>query len=192
MPKERNIKQESFDAILMWLDRDRETAALKYEELRRSLIKILGWHSCADAAGLADEVFNRVACKIEQLLGIYQGDPRLYFYAVANNLVKEQQKQSKLHVSIDDVDLPGPESFEDELNEDAKTRSLECFRQCLQQLSPENRALIVDYYRKEKQAKIDHRKDMAARLGIEVNALRVKMHRIRVALEECIERCIGD
>jgi DNA-directed RNA polymerase specialized sigma24 family protein len=192
MPKDRNIKQESFDAILMWLDRDRETAALKYEELRRSLIKILGWHSCVDAAGLADEVFNRVACKVEGLIGVYQGDPRLYFYAVANNLVKEQHKQNKVHVSIDDVDLPANESLEDDLNDEAKTRSLECFRECLQQLSPENRALVVDYYQKEKQAKIDHRKQIAARLGIELNALRVKMHRMRVGLEECIERCIGD
>src|ERR1041385_7241530 len=103
MPKEREIKDESFDAILSWLDPDREKAALKYEELRLSLLRILGWHSCADAAGLADEVFNRVACKIETLIGPYDGDPRLYFYAVANNLVKEHQRQGKLQVPLEEI-----------------------------------------------------------------------------------------
>ena len=61
---------------------------------------------------------------------------------------------------------------------------------CLQELSTQKRDLILAYYAKEKQAKIDHRAEMARRLGISVDALRVKAHRIRTTLEECIKRCV--
>jgi DNA-directed RNA polymerase specialized sigma24 family protein len=60
----------------------------------------------------------------------------------------------------------------------------------LQKLRGDKRELIVEYYAKNKQAKIDHRAEMARRLGISVDALRVKAHRIRITLEECIKRCV--
>jgi RNA polymerase sigma factor (sigma-70 family) len=190
MAKNRNITQEEFDAILSWLDDDRDLAGARYEQLRRSLIRILGWHSCSDAEGLADEVINRVASKVHEVKPTYVGDPRLYFYAVANNVAKEQQKQSKLQVPIDDADVASilqdsNEAYLDHL-------PLECFHKCLRDLGPENRQLILDYYQMEKQAKINHRKEMAARLGIELTALRVRMYRIRITLDECIERCLNE
>jgi len=66
----------------------------------------------------------------------------------------------------------------------------DCLRACLQKLRGDKRELIVEYYAKDKQAKIDHRAGMARRLGISVDALRVKAHRIRTTLEECIKRCV--
>jgi DNA-directed RNA polymerase specialized sigma24 family protein len=66
----------------------------------------------------------------------------------------------------------------------------ECLRSCLQKLSAENRKLIVDYYAQEKQAKIDHRSELAQQFGISVQTLRVKVYRIRVSLQGCIERCL--
>ena len=66
----------------------------------------------------------------------------------------------------------------------------DCLRSCLQKLSKDKRELIVAYYARDKQAKIDHRTEMAQRLGISVETLRVKAFRIRVTLEQCLERCI--
>ena len=66
----------------------------------------------------------------------------------------------------------------------------ECLQSCLQRLSPENRKLILGYYAKEKQAKIDYRRELAQRLVISVETLRVKVYRIRVSLQQCIERCL--
>jgi DNA-directed RNA polymerase specialized sigma24 family protein len=60
----------------------------------------------------------------------------------------------------------------------------------LQRLSEDKRELILAYYAKDKQAKIDHRTEMAQRWGISVETLRVKAYRIRSTLEQCIERCL--
>lgn len=66
----------------------------------------------------------------------------------------------------------------------------ECLQLCLQNLSAENRELILGYYAKEKQAKIDHRSELAQQLGISVQTLRVRVFRVRASLQDCIERCL--
>ena len=59
-------------------------------------------------------------------------------------------------------------------------------------LSDEDREVITEYYRYKKTQKIDCRKRLAARLGISLNTLRVKMHRQRMNLEACVEKCLHD
>ena len=46
--------QEMFDRFLFWLDPNREEAAIKYEAIRRKLIKIFTCRGCIDAEDLAD------------------------------------------------------------------------------------------------------------------------------------------
>jgi hypothetical protein len=50
---------------------------------------------------------------------------------------------------------------------------------------------VLQYYQEEKRAKIEHRKRLAERLGIELNALRIRAYRIRAELYECIRLCLG-
>ena len=187
MARDSALPPESFDEILAWLHPDRDVAATMYVQLRHDLAKIFTWARCADAEGLTDEVFDRVAKKVHNVRQTYEGDPRLYFRAVANNLIKEELKKIKTHVSLEDVDLPQPsgiESAEDSLH------VAECLKSCLQKLSRDKQELIMDYYAKEKQAKIDHRNELAQRFGISVNTLRVRVFRIRESLEQCIDRCL--
>ena len=66
----------------------------------------------------------------------------------------------------------------------------ECLRKCLERLSAANRELIIEYYYGERKAKIDYRKELAGRLGIEPNALRIKVCRIRATLKECLGECV--
>jgi RNA polymerase sigma factor (sigma-70 family) len=188
MPQDPDIPPNGFVEILDWLDPDREKAAAKYEELRRSLIKIFAHRMCADPEGMADEVFERVAEKVHYLRPDYKGDPKLYFYGVARNLGKEYPKTTKSHVSIDDIDPAGGPRPDDEVEE--PDHEEECLHLCLDKLSSENRALILEYYAKERQKKIDQRKEMAERLGITILALRVRMFRIRGTIETCIEHCM--
>lgn len=180
---------ESFDEILAWLDPDRELAASIYVELRRALVKIFAWNHCADPEGLTDETFDRVAKQVHDLRFKFEGDPKLFFYGVARNVIKEHQKKVKLHVSIDDIDIPHNPSEEEEEEESADLRR-ECLETCLGQLPRAKRELILAYYAKEKQAKIDHRSEMARQLGLSTETLRVRAYRIRATLEECIERCL--
>lgn len=187
MVRNSAIPPESFDDILAWLNPDREVAGNIYVQLRHDLAKIFTWNRCSDPEGLTDEVLDRVAKKVGDLKQTFDGDPRLFFYGVARNLIKENPKKVKAQISLEDTDLPAnPATVLDE----TENMREECLHRCLQELSSEKRELILAYYAKEKQAKIDHRTEMARRLGTSVETLRVRAYRIRVVLEECIERCL--
>jgi len=77
---------------------------------------------------------------------------------------------------------PDPASVE-------SSQLLDCLHGSLDQLSPPDRDVIVQYYQNEKSAKINNRKDLATKLGLQMNALRLRAFRIRAGLEACVERC---
>lgn len=189
MVRSKKALPESFNEILTWLNPDREVAGRIYVQLRHDLTKIFLWNRCIDPESLTDEVFDRVATKVHSVRGNYEGDPRLFFYGVARNLIKESQKKIKLHVALEEIDPPA--NPENEITEETKLIREECLHYCLQKLNPEKRELILSYYAKEKQAKIDHRSEMARQQGISVETLRVRVYRIRSTLEQCIERCLS-
>lgn len=184
MARDSAIAPESFEEILTWLNPDREMAGEMYVQLRQDLARIFVWRKCSDPEGLTDEVFDRVARKVHVVKQSYEGDPRLYFRAVANNLVKETIKKLGTHVPLEGVDVPDQPGTS--TNDEAIT---DCFQRCLRKLNTETRHMILAYYAKEKQAKIDHRQQLARSLDVSIETLRVKVHRIRESLEGCTERC---
>lgn len=188
MARRSEIPLESFDEILNWFNPDRDVAAAMYLELRDDLARLFTWAGCSDPEGLTDDAFDRVAKKVHDVAPNYEGDPKHYFHGVARNLIKEDSKKVKKHVSLDEIDFVVGETVPAE-EETAEARDV-CLESCLQQLSAENRNLILKYYAKEKQAKIDHRAQLAAELGTSLEALRVRVHRLRGTLEKCIERCL--
>lgn len=182
------MTQDEFDRLLAWLDLDRAQAAERYEEIRQSLIKIFNWRGCADAEGLADEVINRVAVRLPELVADYVGDPAPYFYGVTKNLLHEYRRRMKARAPLDDnvsATVPAPEP-EDEHSEQMH----ECLSRCVGELDADSRELIMAYYSLDKHDKIGGRKALAGRLGISVNNLRVRVYRIRAALEKCIRQCL--
>ena len=190
MPKTPPRLPERFDELLSWLDEDPAQAATVYLEIRNSLVKIFGWNRCTDREGLTDEVFDRVARKLPSLKESFKGDPKLYFYGVANNLVKESRKAATLRVPLDGIDCPSDSSLAEE--QDTREMRSVCLERCLKALSPEKRDLILSYYAKEGREKIIHRAEMARSLGVSIRTLRVRMLRLRGGLEDCIERCLGE
>jgi RNA polymerase sigma factor (sigma-70 family) len=183
---------DGFDEILAWLNPDREMAANMYVQLRRDVAKIFIWNRCSDPEGLTDEVFDRVTRKVHSLRQTYDGDPRLFFYGIARNLVKETAKKVKTYASFDDAGptLRTRAQVESDEEEEALQAREHCLQLCLEELSSEQRQLVFDYYAMEKGGKISHRVKIAKQLGLSVETLRVRIYRIRVTLEECIERCL--
>ncbi len=188
MKKTEPPNQEEFDALLAWLDPDRARAGEKYEEIRTKLIKILERRQCHAAEDLADETINRVSHRVKDIASTYVGDPALYFYGFLKNVYKEWLKWIKEEpTNLDNVVLSAHEPAED------VERIHEYLDKCRQNLEdPEDRDLIVNYYEKEKRAKIDHRKQLADSLGITLNSLRMRIHRINVLLQKCIGDCLND
>jgi len=188
MTKDWTPTQEHFDKLLDWLDADRERAGEKYEDIRHSLIKIFVWRGCDRAEDLADETINRVMRKAGQFAETYQGDPARYFYGVAKKVLLEYKRKEFTLVSpliIVNAAAPEPEDVSDQ--EDSK---FDCLELCLQRLSQDDRDLIMLYYQKEKQAKVDFRKELAEQIGIATNTLRVRAYRIRNFLLDCISKCL--
>lgn len=191
MKKEWVLTQQAFDTLLDWLDGDRERAGRKYEEIRVRLIKIFTCRGCFEAEELADETINRVVGKVDEIANNYQGDPALYFYGVSHNIHLEYLRKLKLRVA----EIP-PESTTDivprpsvGMVEDIEPE-FECLEHCLDELSPDSRKLLLEYYQHEKHAKIDHRRRLADELGIAANALRIRAHRMRRVLRECVQNCL--
>ena len=189
MVRNRAIPPESFEEILAWLDPDREVAGAMYVQLRHDLAKIFTWNRCSDPEEQTDEVFDRVARRVHELRKTFVGDPRLFFYKVARNIVKEMPKRRKKEESLEDRKVSEAIVTSDTDEETAQMRE-ECLNSCLQELSKEKRELILSYYAGEKHAKIQHRTELAKRLGISVETLRVRAYRIRGELEHCIEQCL--
>ena len=181
MKKEMVLTRESFDLLLEWLDKDRELAGQKYEKIRLRLIKMFTCRGCGEAEDQADETISRVCSKVRDIKSGYQGDPALYFYGVANKLHLEYLRQ--LHAQ------PLPTSLAVETQEDREAE-LECLDRCMDELSPANRDLVLRYYAEEKRAKIEYRKKLADEIGIAVNALRIRAHRIRMTLQQCVRQCL--
>lgn len=182
------LTQEEFDTLLAWLHSDRERAAQKYEEVRESLIKIFSWRGYYDAEDLADDVINRVTSKVKALVGSYTGDPALYFYGVAKKILLERERREHNQPLNPEMDLPDIPAQPDE--GDAGVRLRECLQKCLRELDSEEKGLVLSYYQKSRQAKIDYRKVIAEQLGIGTNALRVRVHRIRRKVKACIKNCL--
>jgi DNA-directed RNA polymerase specialized sigma24 family protein len=178
--KSSTLAQEPFDRLLAWLDSDREYAGRKYEEIRYKLIKFFTCHGCTVPEELADRTIDRVANKMKVIAESYVGEPALYFYGVARNIYLEYLKKNS---------SPLPRPVLPEPVEDVE-QVYACLDQCLGQLPPDGRELILEYYQGDRGVKIEQRKELAGRLGIPVNALRIRAHRIRVGLQECMRRCV--
>jgi RNA polymerase sigma factor (sigma-70 family) len=179
MKKDWILTQEDFDAMLDWLDPNRDEAGRKYEEIRLRLIKIFTCRGCLEPEDLADETINRVSNRLSEIRRDYVGDPARYFCGVANKILHEYQRRKPL------PRLPPPPD-----DSDRKEKEFQCFENCIDKLAPHHRALVVGYYQEEKRTKIDNRKQLADQLGIALNALRIRAHRIRTSLYKCVQNCV--
>ena len=176
----RVLTQDEFDRLLAWLDPDREQAGRRYEEIRRKLIRLFACRGCPEGEDLADETINRVARKVIEIAENWSGDQALYFYAVAHKVHLEYLRKKPTPV------LPPPPRPSEEVE-----REHACLEQCMQHLPAGNRELVLQYYQKQKKAKIEHRESLAQQLGITLNALRIRACRIRETLFLCVQDCLA-
>lgn len=179
MNKNWVLSQDAFDALLDWLDPDREEAGNKYEAIRSRLIKIFTARACVEAEDLADETINRVTSRLREISEHFTGDRSRYFFGVANKVYMEYLRRKP----------PQPPPFPPT---DSNQVELEyrCLEHCIESLSEENRYLLLKYYGAEGHSKVDRRRQLAEELRIAPNALRIRAYRIRLGLQECVEKCI--
>jgi RNA polymerase sigma factor (sigma-70 family) len=183
-----NLTRESFAKLLDYLGADRDRAGEKYEDLRGILIRFFEWRGAPFPEEQADETFNRVARRLDE--GVEIKNIGSYCYEVARLVCLEALKgHDSRRTQVEAVNLKGmsadtaDEALEKELR-------LSCLEDCLRELTPESRELIVEYYQEDKRGRIDRRKALAERLRLRREALANRAQRVRDKLEQCVTNCL--
>ena len=178
------LTAEAFANLLAVFDSDRESAGQKYLAVRANLIRFFEWRGCPFPEDHADETFNRVARKVAEgedirnVSGYVMGVARLQVLEIIKSSSRQREALDEYQNSFNEVaDEPTSES------------QIDCLQKCLQQLSSDNRDLIVQYYQGDKREKIENRKKLGVRLGVAMNTLRMRAQRLREHLQGCVEEC---
>jgi RNA polymerase sigma factor (sigma-70 family) len=182
-PEKWRLTREGFNKFLFLLDPDRDASARRYELLRSKLISYFDWRDCPFPEDHADDALNRVVRKLDA--GEDIRDVSTYVFGIARMMLLEIARVNKRE-RLAFTNLPTSQDSEPVENE----QKIECLRECLAALPVRSRELITQYYQGEGSSKVKTRKELAARLGLQLNALRIRACRLRDKLEECMGRCL--
>ncbi|HEV2802780.1 MAG TPA: hypothetical protein VGW12_20075 [Pyrinomonadaceae bacterium] len=190
----RPLPEAAFDSLLSWLDPERNEAWGKYKAIHQRLIKAFSRRGYSNAEDMADETINRAAMKAREINPTFIGDPELYCFGIAKKLMWDLDRQQKLWVPLEELsdEFVGKINLALSCQEEEFDQRHECLSHCMQRLEQDERDLLLAYYQKEKQARIAHRKELAQQEGITLNALRIRIHRLRAYLKECVRQCLEE
>jgi DNA-directed RNA polymerase specialized sigma24 family protein len=174
-----HLTADTFERLLDALDPDRERAAAAYERLRHRIIGLLSWWGASAPEDLADATLDRVARKLQEGAAIPSGSLGAYVRGVARMVFYESNRERLAPLTGDEPatlprsDLP-----------DAG----DCLDRCLARWDAADRQLLLRYYGAGKAS--DVRKRIAVELAISATALRIRMHRLRARLQDCVTKCL--
>ena len=172
-----------FEYLLTALHPDRERAGAHYRDLHRQLSSFFHSRSGGGADEHADEVLDRLCRRIAE--GERIDNLQTYALGVARLRLRELRKHAEREQALHAELLALWSDIEQDDVDEQQLR----FERCLDALSAQDREIILAYYTGEGRTKIETRRKLADDLGVDLNALRVRAHRIRTRLERCISTC---
>lgn len=192
------LTAEGFDLFLNWLSADREQAGRKFEALRRRLVTFFDARGCLDAEGLADKTIDRLVRKLPTLTPEFlasftetttaaKDSHAAYCYRFAHYIHLEYLQNIRTEEGL--LTEIAPLAVVEADEQDAEESRFNCLDHCLETLPREKRELLLLYFEKEKQAKVEHHKWLADHFGLSLNALRLQIHRLTHKLYDCITAC---
>jgi DNA-directed RNA polymerase specialized sigma24 family protein len=182
------LSREAFAALLTRMDPDPDRAGERYEEARLRLIKFFKWRQAVSPEDLADETIDRVSRSLEEDDALQPRSWPAFWHGFARNVLREEWKK---RITVRQRPAPSVYAAEPPADDETRECRLACLDRCLRELSEENRSLILQYYQLRKGAQIEHRKRLAQEHGIPLNALRLRVHRIREKLEAGMRGCLA-
>lgn len=184
------MTNEEFELLLQALHPQRERAARRYEEIRKKLISKFQGLGDTDPETLVDQAFDRCGSKLSKGIELQNDSPEGLIVGIANNVFKERyRKLVSQQILINNHPGPSAEEPVDLAGEEDRARRKACLRRCLGRLPAEQRRLVLAYYSGDDRIRARHH--LAEDLGLTPNALRIRAHRVRARLEDCIKRCLG-
>jgi RNA polymerase sigma factor (sigma-70 family) len=175
---------------LHWLDEGHDSEGARYVEMRRRLVAYFDRKNCEHPDELADETLNRVMRRFHEDASVSNTLPARYCYINAKFVFLEHLRRPRRADSdIESLErIPARGDSAESAGEPNKDESLlDCLDCCLKKLDPQDRALILEYYVGDQRAKIESRRNIAAKLGLTMNAVSIRACRIREKLEACMK-----
>jgi RNA polymerase sigma factor (sigma-70 family) len=167
---------EAWHQFLALLSPDRAGAAARYRDLRRRLVDLFRWRGLAGADDLADEALERAVKSVaagDEIRSITG-----YVCGIANRLALEAaRREAKV--------VPLSEQTDRQIADEDGRQRLDSLERCLERLPTQTRQMLLRYYAVGPE-RIGDRRQIADELGIGLNALRIRMHRLRATLETCL------
>lgn len=174
----------AFRLLIDKLDGDDVTAGDAYNGLRASIARFFSLKHDTDPEAAADVTINRLASKlgqgtqIENITAYAFGIARLVYLERRRSVERERKAGSELY------SLRSDPSIADD-GDDSVTRMKKCF----ESLPADDRSLLRDYYAPmTNMTKHERREHLSGKIGISLNALRLRVHRLRQRLADCLER----
>jgi DNA-directed RNA polymerase specialized sigma24 family protein len=182
-----SLDMGAYHKLLACFSDDEEEAGKQLLSAQLKLVRFFEWHMIDSPESCADETIDRAARRIDE--GERIDNLMGYLNGIAHYVLMEKRKPTPLEPLP--IDLADRMSFDPLAEDDEYEALLRCLDACLEELEAEERTVILGYYQEEKRAKINFRKQMADRLAVGLNALRIRAFRIRTKLEECLTECMG-
>lgn len=180
------LTPENFEKLLLYFNPNRELAGEEYELLWLKMREYFGARACTCAEELADEVMSRLAKKIAE--GEEIRDVLRYSYRLAHWIWMEfLRRPESNYVPFDELPVLSFAPPDILLQKEQSG----CYLHCMQQITQEERRLVIEYWDNENQSHHKARKRLAKRMGLSLIALRIRITRIKKKLESCYSDCKG-
>jgi DNA-directed RNA polymerase specialized sigma24 family protein len=189
----KSLSKIDFELFLKTLSEDREQAAEKYIGLRERLERFFEWRDCENTEELTDVVFDRVTKKI--IGGEKIKNTEAYCVSVAKFVLLENRREVLRTKELDENSKEINSSIvNDDSNyeDNVKDKRLKCLDKCLTELPEDKRNLLINYFDTDETTMISTRKNLAEKMGLNLNSLRIRICRLKTKLEKCTKECCDD
>jgi DNA-directed RNA polymerase specialized sigma24 family protein len=189
----KNLSIKEFGQFLKTLHVDREQAAEKYVALHERLERFFEWRDCEKPEELTDIVFDRVSRKITA--GEKIENAEAFCVSVAKFVLLEHRREVLQNVELDENSgkIVSPNAPDDSNSDDEiKEKRFECLDKCLAEFPADKRELLINYFDTDEATMIRTRRNLAEKLEMNLNTLRIRVSRLKTKLEKCTKDCCDE
>ncbi|MBS0583340.1 MAG: hypothetical protein JSS42_09600 [Proteobacteria bacterium] len=183
-----DLARRRLHGLIERLRADAADGGFDYEQLRRRLVLFFRQHEPVDAESLADDALDRLARRLDE--GTAIDNAALYVFGIAKLMRFEAHERRTRREAARQEAIAAVETEADE-SDATDPLLLAALRACLRGFGARSTELMFAYYRDDDARRIATRRDLAASLGVSINALRNRALRLREALEACVRRRVG-
>ena len=183
LPARQTASAETFANFLQQFHADTETAGREYARLRRKLLGFFEMRGDHDPPTAADETLDRAALKLAE--GKAVPDIGRYCLGIARLVTLERYRQSQREKNSFLGFAKNQENKFDEQLEQA----YRLMARCLEQLPAREQELLTAYCQElQGQERARRRLKLAEEWETTTMGLRLRVHRLRLRLSECVKK----